>query len=54
MIIPPKLESGDEIRIIAPARSLSFLSENLIALAKENFGKQGFKITFSKNYANKI
>lgn len=49
MIIPPKLKQGDEIRIIAPARSLSLLSEDLIRLAKENFEKQGFKITFSKN-----
>ncbi len=49
MIVPPKLKQGDEIRIIAPARSLSILSEELIEVAKENFEKQGFKITFSKN-----
>jgi len=49
MIIPSKLKQGDEIRIIAPARSLSLLSEDLVKLAKENFEKQGFKITFSKN-----
>ncbi len=49
MIIPPKIKQGDEIRIIAPARSLSLLSEDLVKLAKENFEKQGFKITFSKN-----
>jgi len=49
MIIPPKLKQGDEIRIIAPARSLSLLSEENIKLAKENLEKQGFKITFSKN-----
>ena len=53
MIIPPKLKQGDEIRIIAPARSLSLLSEDLIKLAKENFEKQGFKITFSKNCKEK-
>ncbi|PIT93463.1 hypothetical protein COU00_04085 [Candidatus Falkowbacteria bacterium CG10_big_fil_rev_8_21_14_0_10_43_11] len=40
MIVPPKLKQGDEIRIIAPARSLSLLSEDLIKLAKENFEKQ--------------
>ena len=53
MIIPPKLKQGDEIRIIAPARSLSSLSEELVKLAKENFEKQGFKITFSKNCKEK-
>jgi len=53
MIIPPKLKQGDEIRIIAPARSLSLLSEDLVKLAKENFEKQGFKITFSKNCKEK-
>lgn len=53
MIIPPKLKQGDEIRIIAPARSLSLLSDDLVKLAKENFEKQGFKITFSKNCKEK-
>lgn len=49
MIVPPKLIQGDEIRIIAPARSLSLLSEELIQTAKENIEKQGYKITFSEN-----
>ena len=53
MIVPPKLKQGDEIRIIAPARSLSLLSEDLVKLAKENFENQGFKITFSKNCKEK-
>ena len=53
MIIPPKLKQGDEIRIVAPTRSLSLLSEDLVKLAKENFEKQGFKITFSKNCKEK-
>ena len=53
MIVPPKLKQGDEIRIIAPARSLSLLSDDLVKLAKENFEKQGFKITFSKNCKEK-
>ncbi|NQU78969.1 LD-carboxypeptidase [Candidatus Woesearchaeota archaeon] len=48
-MFPPKLKQGDEIRVIAPARSLSLLSEENVQLAKENFEKQGFKITFSKN-----
>jgi len=53
MIIPPKLKQNDEIRIIAPAISLSLLSDDLIKLAKENFENQSFKITFSKNCKEK-
>ena len=49
MIIPGKLKQGDEIRVIAPARSLSMLSEEIIELAKENLEKHGFEVTFSKN-----
>ena len=48
-IIPNKLQSGDEIRVIAPARSLSLLSEENINIAKVNIEAQGFKVTFSKN-----
>lgn len=53
MIIPEKLKEGDEIRIIAPSRSLSILSENFVQLAKKNFESQGFKITFSKHCREK-
>jgi muramoyltetrapeptide carboxypeptidase len=53
MVIPPKLKKGDEIRIVAPARSLALLTEENVELAKENFEKQGFKITFSKNCREK-
>lgn len=53
MIIPKKLQAGDEIRIIAPARSLSLLSEEHIDLAKEKLEKQGFKVSFSKNCREK-
>ena len=48
-IIPSKLKKGDEIRVIAPSRSLSLVSEENIKLAKENLEKQGYKVTFSKN-----
>lgn len=53
MIVPPKLKQGDEIRVIAPAKSLSFLSDDLVHLAWHNFEKQDFKITFSKNCREK-
>lgn len=48
-IIPSKLKKGDEIRIIAPARSLSLLDDSFIQLAKENIENQGYKVTLSKN-----
>lgn len=53
MIIPNKLQSGDEIRVIAPARSASLLSEENINLAKASLEKQGFKVSFSKNCGEK-
>jgi muramoyltetrapeptide carboxypeptidase LdcA involved in peptidoglycan recycling len=48
-IIPVKLKKGDEIRVIAPSRSLSLVTEENIKLAKENLERQGYKVTFSKN-----
>ena len=48
-IIPPKLKRGDEIRVIAPARSMSLIGEPVVLLAKKNLESQGFKVTFSKN-----
>lgn len=48
-IFPKKLNKGDEIRIIAPSRSLSLVTEENIKLAKDNLEKQGYKVTFSKH-----
>ena len=48
-IFPNKLKKGDEIRIIAPARSLSILSEDLKNTAIKNLEKLGFTVTFSQN-----
>jgi len=53
MIIPAKLKQGDEIRIIAPSKSLSLLSDELIKLAIEKIENEGFKVTFSKNCKQK-
>lgn len=50
-MIPRKLEKGDEIRIIAPSRSLSNLDYNRNEYAKEKLEKYGFKVSISK-YAN--
>ncbi|MBF0300383.1 MAG: LD-carboxypeptidase [Oligoflexia bacterium] len=50
-IYPPKLDpkSKNEIRIIAPSRSMSLLSEETSNHAKKTLEEMGFKITFSKN-----
>jgi muramoyltetrapeptide carboxypeptidase LdcA involved in peptidoglycan recycling len=49
MIFPNKLKKGDEIRVIAPSRSLSLISEENIKLAKDKIESLGFKVSFSKN-----
>lgn len=48
MLIPPKLEKGDEIRIIAPSRSLGIISQEKRAIANDFFKKYGFKLSFGK------
>jgi muramoyltetrapeptide carboxypeptidase len=52
MMLPPKLKKGDEIRIVAPAKSLSVLGKNA-ALAKKHLEKLGFKVTYSKHVREK-
>lgn len=49
MIVPDKLQFGDEIRIIAPAKSLSVISPEVRDLAFERLNGMGFKVTFSKH-----
>ena len=44
-----KLQLGDEIRIIAPSRSMSILSEEGIAKAKETLQSLGYIVTFGKH-----
>lgn len=48
-IIPEKLKVGDEIRIIAPSRSLKVLKEDVIKIATKRLEGKGFKVSFSKN-----
>ena len=48
-MIPDKLKYGDEIRVIAPSRSMAIISEETINLAKERLENEGFKVTFGKN-----
>lgn len=49
MISPAKLNKGDEVRIIAPSRSLKILSDDGILLAKKRLEELGLKVTFGKN-----
>lgn len=49
VIYPAKLKSGDEIRVIAPARSAGILSDELKMIANQRFTDLGLKLTFGKN-----
>lgn len=49
MIKAPKLKAGDEIRIIAPSRSLALISPEVRKLAEERLSQLGFKVSFGKN-----
>lgn len=51
-IIPQKLKIGDEIRVIAPSRSMSILSKEVIKIAENKLESEGFKVTFGKNVRN--
>lgn len=48
-MIPEKLKYGDEIRVIAPSRSLSAINKNTLDNAIKYWQSKNFKITFSEN-----
>ena len=48
-IIPPKLQPGDEIRIITPARSSALISNETRAIADARFAELGLKLSFGKH-----
>ena len=48
-IIPEKLKSGDEIRVIAPARGLKMIGADCREIAKKRFEAMGLKVSFAKN-----
>lgn len=50
-MIPDKLKAGDEVRIIAPSRSMVILGEDCKKIATERLEKLGLKVTFGK-YVN--
>lgn len=49
MIIPKKLKKGDEVRVIAPSRSLNIISEECRNNANKVFDNLGLKLSLSKN-----
>ena len=49
MIIPNKLTVNDEVRIIAPSRSLSIIDKQTQKIANTRFKALGLKLSFSKN-----
>ena len=53
-IIPEKLKKGDEIRVIAPSRSMNLLSSETIEIATKRLEDLGFKVTFGKNVNKEI
>ncbi len=48
-IYPEKLKAGDEVRIIAPSRSIKILSEEIKNIANKRFTDLGLKLTFGKH-----
>lgn len=46
---PQKLQEGDEVRIIAPAHSLSMIGDGLKKIANRRFKEMGLVLSFSKH-----
>ncbi len=47
-MVPEKLKPGDEVRIIAPSRSMAILGEDCKKIANERLEALGLKVTFGK------
>lgn len=48
-VFPDKLKAGDEVRVIAPARSLSIISKENREIANKRIEELGLRLTFSKH-----
>jgi len=46
---PQKLKKGDEVRVIAPVRSLAIISEESRKIANKRFEELGLKLSFGKH-----
>jgi len=51
--IPNKLKPGDEVRIIAPSRSMAILSKEIREIADRRFTDLGLKLSFGKHIEEK-
>jgi len=49
MVIPEKLRKNDEVRVIAPSRSLAIITSDTREIAKSRFIELGLNLSFSKN-----
>ena len=48
-LYPAKLKSGDEVRIIAPSRSMGIISRDSRGIADKRFSKLGLKLSFGQH-----
>lgn len=48
-IVPSKLRSGDEVRIVAPSRGLKIIGEDSRRIAAGRFADWGLKVTFGRH-----
>ena len=48
-IVPARLQVGDEIRVIAPARSIKIIGADSREIARQRFEQMGLKVSFGKN-----
>jgi len=48
-IYPAKLSAGDEVRVIAPSRSLAIISQENRKIANNRFAELGLKLSFGKH-----
>jgi len=53
IIFPKKLSQGDEVRVIAPSRSMAIISDQLKSIANKRFAGLGLKLSFGRNINKK-
>lgn len=51
-MLAKRLQPGDEIRVIAPSRSMAILKDDQIKIAIDRLATLGFKVTFGKHVYN--
>ncbi len=53
IIYPEKLKKGDEIRVIAPSRSMGLISQEIRETANKRFSELGLELSFGKHIDEK-